>query len=178
MFTARNHTEFNAAMNKAAGTNNVAYSPAWDMATTSGRDYMSRAYDTVGRIYAGVRLGGGAQTASKLCTAANGSHATPMQKVALSAMQNSRDIHAFDAAVRAAAKHGAINSAATAVFSMPSGVRTVSITALPVDRMHTTVGAADSGAHMDTAVGVADIAQPAAITVDATPTTKRRKGKK
>jgi len=44
--------------------------------------------------------------------------------------------------------------------------------------MHTAVDASASGARMDTTAAMADIVQPAALALDATPSTKRRKGKK
>ena len=122
MFVASNHNEFNAAMNRVAGTKGVAYSQPWDMSTRSGRTYMSRAYDTVGRIYADTRLNSSVPIVGKLSDNVHGTTLAPMQKVALSAMRNSENACEFESAVHAAVKHGAINHAAAAIFSRPAGV--------------------------------------------------------
>lgn len=168
MFAARNHTEFNNAMNMIASTGSVKYSEPWDMATTSGRQYMSRAFDKVGRIYAGARLKQSEPKASRLHDGTSGGHATPMQKATLSAMYNSTTTAEFNAAVRAAAKYGAINSAATSIFAQPVGVRSASTPALPVARQ----------VSMDIQAQPAAIATPTVVTVDSAHATKRRKGKK
>ena len=136
MFVASNHTEFNTALNRVAGTCGVAYSPAWDMSTRSGRTYMNRAYDTVGRVYADARLASGALPSSKLCDGVSASALKPMQKVALSAMRSSKNTREFDAAVRAAVKYGAINDAAAALFSRPTGVRAKRAAALPYANLY------------------------------------------
>ena len=132
MFSARNHTEFNAALNALAGTREVAYSAPWDMATHSGRDHMTRAYDAVGRLYAGARLSGEKLAKNRLYDGPGGKLMTPHQQLSLSAMQHSTDVAGFNAAVRAAAKYGALNALATSIFSAPVGVRAARVPDLGV----------------------------------------------
>ena len=47
-----NHREFNEYMNKLANTQNVQYSPMWDLNVTSGEEYMNTNYHNVAKIYA------------------------------------------------------------------------------------------------------------------------------
>jgi len=125
MYAARNHTDFNAALNRIAGTNRVAYSKAWDMSIPTGRAYMNRAYDQVGRIYANARLQSESLQNSKLCNGTGSRALTALQKVSLSAMHNSQTSGEFDAAVRTASKYGALNRMAATLFTRPAGPRAI-----------------------------------------------------
>ena len=123
MFVATNHTEFNAALNDLGGTKGVAYSPPWDMSTHTGRTYMSRAYDKVGRIFAGAQLDNKVGPSSALCSNHASSAPTPVQKACLYAIKDSKTAETFTSAVQAAVRHGALTrTAATILTDHPPGV--------------------------------------------------------
>jgi len=117
MFVAANHTEFNAALNDFGGTKGVAYSVPWDMSTHNGKSYMSRAYDAVGRIFAGAQLDNKVGTSSALCSSHASSEPTPIQKACLYAMKDSKTPDTFISAMHAAIKHGALTRTAATVFT-------------------------------------------------------------
>ena len=160
MFVSRNHSEFNDALNKFAGTNGVGYAAPWDMSTHSGRQYLSTHHDVAGREFARVALDKGVLRGGSLVTEHVLTAPTPSQKAALFAMRDSTSATQFDAALRLAVRTGALSPVAMTIFAPPHAIALQAPTMVPV-HLHS-VNAAEKGEQLQ----VEDLADPTDMQVD------------
>jgi len=156
MFVSRNHSEFNDALNKFAGTNGVGYAAPWDMSTHSGRQYLSTHHDVAGREFARAALDKGVLRGGSLVTEHVLTAPTPSQKAALFAMRDSTSATQFDAALRLAVRTGALSPVAMTIFAPPHAIALQAPTMVPV-HLHS-VNAAEEGEQLQ--------ADPADMQVD------------
>lgn len=120
MFVARDHNEFNAAVNRMAGTTAVEYSPPWHMSTASGRQYMAQNYQDVGRKLACAALSSSSLAGSRMQSSHVSTDPSPQQKAALHALAQSKTEEQFQDALKLAVKNHALRNSVLTALRRPT----------------------------------------------------------
>ena len=113
MLASTNHRDFNRAMNNAARTNGIDYSPPWDLGVTSGKDFLHNSYDVVGRRYGQELLHNPKE--SVLHDYRGG--LSNFQKALVQHLVQTTTKHDFDEALHACTRHNVMSGGAAVLFS-------------------------------------------------------------
>lgn len=127
MLAATNHREFNNAMNRAAQTNNVAYSAPWELGVTTGKQYLENAYDSVGRRYGEQLLH--EPTESALHDYRGG--LSNFQKALVQHLVATKNKQEFDEALYACTKNNVLSGGAAMLFAPHTEVAPVTESMAP-----------------------------------------------
>ena len=161
MLAAKNHHEFNEALNKLAGTIGKSYSEPWHMSIKSGRNYMQQYHESVGRKVAAALLENSGRGNTILQSDHVRSDPSPQQKAALQALACSKTSEEYGQAFKLAQLNRAISTAAALALRKPAQAKPVALITSP--SLHAGQAQLSSSLQMQTSV---TSLQPADVTME------------